>query len=630
MKSDHRPLNEPLVTFALLAASTAATVGLGLEIAGNRAGVDALLAAAVLALSALMVRGRRALTRLADSERALAEAQRLMGIGSFQTDARSGKTVCSDELYRILGLDPGLRIVAGELWFSVVHEEDREMVEAAVREAVAKREAWQLVYRIVRPGGDVRLVECRGAVEADRAGRPVRILGTVQDVTERELAAGELAFQASHDPLTGLPNRTLFLDRLEHALARSRRSGARLAVVFLDLDDFKVVNDTRGHEAGDQLLLALAPRLSAALRPGDTIARFGGDEFVVLCEDLSSDEDGIRIAQRMADACRRPVTIRGHRHEITVSAGVALGRGRSATASDLLRDADAAMYRAKGLGKGRIEVFDDGMRAQLVDRVGLESDLSRALELGELRLLYQPVISLHDERIAGVEALLRWEHPERGLLEPAEFIDVAESTGLIVPIGRWVIDEACRQAAGWRRRGSDGAPLHVSVNLSPRQVLQSEIAADVASSLRTSGLDPSLLELEIEERVLLEDPEGSGEVLGRLAKLGVRLVIDDFGSGYSSLSHISRLMIDAVKIDRSLIGGIGGGDDAGTVVEAVLSMAGALDVGVTAEGVETAGQLSLLRSHGCEYAQGYLFSPPQDPERLSELLDSPGGDRVAA
>jgi diguanylate cyclase (GGDEF)-like protein len=482
----------------------------------------------------------------------------------------------------------------------------------------------------VRPRGEVRLVECRGHVEVDRAGRPVRILGTTQDVTERELAAGELAFQASHDPLTGLPNRTLFLDRLEHALARSRRSAARLAVVFLDLDDFKVVNDTRGHDAGDQLLLALAPRLSAALRPGDTIARFGGDEFVVLCEDLSSDEDGIRIAERMAEACRRPVTIRGQRYEITASAGLAIGRGRAAGASDLLRDADTAMYRAKELGKGRIEVFDDGMRAQLVDRVGLESDLSGALERGELRLLYQPVISLNDERIAGVEALLRWEHPERGLLEPGEFIDVAESTGLIVPIGRWVIDEACRQAAEWSRRGSDGAPVHVSVNLSPRQVLHSDIAADVAASLRSSELDPSLLELEIEERVLLEDPQASGEVLDQLAKLGVRLVIDDFGSGYSSLSHLSRLMIDAVKIDRSLIGRIGRRDEAGAVVEAVLSMAGALDVGVTAEGVETTGQLSLLRSRGCEYAQGYLFSPPQDSERVSELLASPGGDRVAA
>jgi diguanylate cyclase (GGDEF)-like protein/PAS domain S-box-containing protein len=583
-----------------------------------------------LALGALMLRGRRALTWLADSQRALAEAQRLTGIGSFQTDVRTGKTVCSDELYRILGLDPERRIVAGEIWFSAVHDDDREMVESAVREAVAKRDAWHVVYRIVRPGGEIRLVECRGTVEVDRAGRPVRILGTAQDVTERELAAGELVFQASHDPLTGLPNRTLFLDRLEHALARSRRSAVRLAVVFLDLDDFKVVNDTRGHEAGDQLLLALAPRLSAALRPGDTIARFGGDEFVVLCEDLSSEEDGIHIAERMAEACRRPVTIRGERYEITVSAGVAIGRGRAATASDLLRDADAAMYRAKGLGKGRVEVFDDGMRAQLVDRVGLESDLRRALERDELRLVYQPVVSLHDGRIAGFEALLRWEHPERGLLEPAEFIHVAESTGLIVPIGRWVIDEACRQAADWSRRGPDGAPFHVSVNLSLRQVLHSDVAADVAASLRASGLDPSLLELEIEERVLLEDPEASGQVLDRLAQLGVRLVIDDFGSGYSSLSHLSRLMIDAVKIDRSLVGRIGGRDEAGAVVDAVLSMAGALDVGVTAEGVETAGQLSLLRSRGCEFAQGYLFSRPQSAEQVSELLDSPDGDRVAA
>jgi diguanylate cyclase (GGDEF)-like protein/PAS domain S-box-containing protein len=454
------------------------------------------------------------------------------------------------------------------------------------------------------------------------------VVVSLRDIGRRRALEAELQRQAYTDPLTGMPNRAFFADRLEQAVAA--RQGRPVTLLLLDLDDFKLVNDTRGHEAGDQLLLALAPRLSAALRPGDTIARFGGDEFVVLCEDLSSDEDGIRIAQRMTEACRRPVTIRGHRHEVTVSAGVAIARGRSATASDLLRDADAAMYRAKEMGKGRIEVFDDGMRAQLVDRVGLESDLRRALERDELRLLYQPVISLHDERIVGVEALLRWEHPERGLLEPAEFIDVAESTGLILPIGRWVIDEACRQAANWSRREPGGPPLHVSVNLSPRQVLRSDIAGDVAASLRASELDPSLLELEIEERVLLEDPEASRDVLDRLARLGVRLVIDDFGSGYSSLSHLSRMMIDAVKIDRSLVDSLDRRPEESAVVEAVLSVAGALDVGVTAEGVETPGQLSQLRARGCEYAQGYLFSRPERAERVSQLLADPRGDRIAA
>jgi diguanylate cyclase (GGDEF)-like protein len=442
--------------------------------------------------------------------------------------------------------------------------------------------------------------------------------------------AQALAHQASHDSLTGLPNRTLFLDRLEHALARARRSHAELAVVFLDLDDFKLVNDTQGHEAGDRLLLTLAPRLSAALRPADTIARFGGDEFVVLCEDLADEDDALHIARRMANACSRPVTIAGHEYAVTVSAGVAMARpGQGATASDLLRDADAAMYRAKSIGKGQIEVFDDGMRARLIERISIENGLRRALERGELRLLYQPVVSLADNRMVGAEALLRWDHPERGLLEPADFIAVAESTGLIVPIGRWVIDEACRQAAAWHRAAPDRAPIHVSVNLSPRQVLRSDVVGAVAASLRASGLDPALLELEIEERLLLEDPDACARVLGQLKALGVGIVLDDFGSGYSSLSHLSRLAIDSVKIDRSLVNGLVRQPQGAAIVEAVLSMADALDVGVTAEGVETAGQLTRLRAQGCEFAQGYLFSRPAGADEVGQLLGG-SAEQIAA
>ncbi len=446
-------------------------------------------------------------------------------------------------------------------------------------------------------------------------------LAAVREVTESELAAESLAHQASHDPLTGLPNRSLFLDRLEHALARTRRSPGRIAVMFLDLDDFKTVNDTRGHDVGDLLLRELAPRLSAAVRPGDTIARFGGDEFVVLCEDLADEDAAIRIAQRLTAACSRPVIIADHEHTVTVSAGVALlNAGQEASASDLLKNADAAMYRAKASDTNAIEVFDDGMHSRMLERIGLEYDLRRALERDELRLFYQPIMSVDDERIVGVEALLRWKHPSRGLLDPSEFIGVAESSGLIVPIGDWVIQEACAQAAIWRDATPEREPIFVTVNLSRQQVVRSDIASTVARSLRASGLDPGLLELELPESILLDDLGACALVLRGLKALGVRVVLDDFGTGYSSLRYLKRLQIDALKIDPSLLVGIERDTDARAVVGAVLSMAQALDLRVTAEAVESAGQLAELREQGCGFVQGYLFSRPRTVEGIDQLL----------
>ena len=445
----------------------------------------------------------------------------------------------------------------------------------------------------------------------------------IRDVTERKLARDALAHQARHDSLTGLPNRSLLLDRLEHALDRARRSHSALAVLFLDIDDFKLVNDTFGHEAGDLLLVEMTPRLRAALRPGDTVARFGGDEFVVLCEDLSSETDAIRIAERIAAACSSPVMLGPHQHLVTISAGVVVVNRGSSTATELLRDADAAMYRTKALGKGRVELFDAGMRERLIERIAVESDLRHALDQDEFLLHYLPVISLEDGGIIGFEALLRWQHPKRGLLEPADFMEVAESTGLIVPIGEWAIEEACRQAVAWRDAGGPGEPpLSVSVNLSARQIARSDIVAAVTRILARTGLEAGLLDLEITERVLLEDAEASAGVLRELKAVGVRLVLDDFGTGYSSLSYLKRFTIDALKIDRSFVDGLGGDAENAAIVNAVLSMARALDVGVTAEGVETREQLASLRGSGCAYAQGYLFSQPIPPADVPELVEA--------
>jgi diguanylate cyclase (GGDEF)-like protein len=419
-------------------------------------------------------------------------------------------------------------------------------------------------------------------------------------LTERR-SDDELAYQASHDPLTGLPNRALFIDRLEHALARARRSRSKIAVVFLDLDNFKLVNDTHGHAAGDRLLLAISARLSAAVRPGDTVARFGGDEFVVLCEDLAGEEDAVRIARRTVDAGSRPVEIGAVEHKITVSAGIAIvDEGHLATASDLLRDADAAMYRAKASGKGDVEMFDERMRARLIERTAVERALRQALDEGELRLRYQPIVSLRDNRVAGVEALVRWENPERGLLQASEFMSVAESSGLSVPIGEWVIEEACRQAVVWNA-GRDR--IYVSVNLSPRQLVRSDVTAAVLRSLSASGLAPELLEIEVSERALLESGDACVEVLAELKAIGVRVAIDDFGTGYSSLGYLKRLTIDALRIDRSFVRGLGPDTEDSTIISAVVSMAAALDVEVIAEGVETLGQLARLRALGCEFAQ---------------------------
>jgi diguanylate cyclase (GGDEF)-like protein/PAS domain S-box-containing protein len=706
--------------------------------------VDVATVTALLVAAARSERSvaEQALERLEVSERALAEAQRLTNIGSFDWDVVTNRTTWSDELYRILGRDPASYPATYESWLDCVHEDDRERVEQITQQAFAERSSYDFGYRLVRGDGAVRTIDCHGRVIAGADGSIAQVVGTsqdvtafqlaeerfrallesapdavvisneegqivlvnsqtermfgytrkeligapverlipgrfaeahetnrrrfgedphtrpmgsgldlfarrkdgsefpveislgpleteqgrlisaaIRDVTERRLAADALAHQATHDPLTGLPNRNLFLDRLDHALTRARRSGGMLAVLFLDMDDFKLVNDTRGHETGDLLLVALTPRLSAALRPGDTVARFGGDEFVVLCEDLVVDAAAPAIAQRIGEACARPIRIGEHEHIVTVSTGIVIVEGGASTPSNVLRDADAAMYRAKAGGKGRIEVFDEGMRAQLIERMAIESSLRRALENDELRLFYQPVFSLERDEVVGVEALLRWQHPLRGLLEPSEFISVAEDSGLIVPIGEWVLEQACRQAATWRDRANGAEPVHMSVNLSPRQVARSNVVATVQRVLRNTGLEPELLDLEITEHTLIEEGEAAALALRELKDVGVRLVLDDFGTGYSSLSYLKRYTIDALKIDRSFVDGLGTADSGdGAIVNAVVSMARELDVGVTAEGVETTAQLAQLRENGCPYAQGFLLSRPAPPDELDALL----------
>ncbi len=576
-------------------------------------GLAALAGLLVAAMRSEWERAEDALERLEASERALAEAQRLTRLGSWEWDVPEGRVTWSEELYRVFGVERATLDAPPEGYLALVHPDDRAALRRALDEALRDAAPFQCEHRVARPDGELRTIDARGRAQVGEHGRVVRLHGTAQDVTEQRLAEQRLAHQALHDPLTDLPNRALFLDRLEHALARSRRSGASVAVCFCDVDDFKDVNDSLGHERGDELLVALAPRLRTALRAADTIARFGGDEFVVLCEDLTSEGQATRIAERIVEAVRPPFEIDGRPHHLSVSVGLVFAGGETASATEILRDADAAMYRAKGGGKGRFEIFDARMRASLVARLETEADLRRALERDELRLHFQPMRSLRDEAFVGAEALVRWQHPQRGLLAPAEFVRVAEESGLIAPLGAWVLEQACRQAAAW------GGARTVSVNLSPRQLSRSDVPALLGRALAETGVDPRRLQLEITENLLMEQSAGALGTLRRLKAMGVRLVLDDFGTGWSSLAYLKRFPLDGLKIDREFVAGLGGSAEAEAIVAAVLSMAEALELEVTAEGVETEAQLAWLRARGCGCAQGFLIGRPAPAAALDAL-----------
>ncbi len=502
----------------------------------------------------------------------------------------------------MLGLVPGE--ANGTSAMELVHHEDRERVIAALTRAVTTRGPAEAVeFRLRYADGAWHHVEAiaNNCLDDAVAG----IVVTIHDITERKEFERELSHQALHDLLTGLPNRALLLDRLEHALVASRRKETTVAVLFMDLDRFKLLNDSFGHHQGDRLLQEMATRLQERIRPGDTVSRFGGDEFVVLCDDVAGPLEAVVIAERVLSTLNQPFALEGVEVFAGASIGVSVAAGDEATADALVRDADAAMYRAKDRGRGRVELFDDRMRAQAIQRLRTETELRRAVEGEQFVVHYQPLFRIDGPRsLVGIEALVRWNHPRLGIVPPASFIPVAEENGLIVPIGAWVM----RQAAQDRVAAPIAEDVVMWVNVSARELSDPALLPNVDAALAASGLPAATLGLEITETGLMEEADVAVDVLAELKSRGVRLALDDFGTGYSSLGYLTRLPVDTLKVDRSFVSRLGEDDGASAVLHAVLGLARSLSLSVVAEGVETEEQLAVLIEMGCNSAQGFLLA----------------------
>jgi diguanylate cyclase (GGDEF)-like protein/PAS domain S-box-containing protein len=515
-----------------------------------------------------------------------------------------------------------------------VHPDDRARVLEAAHKARSTGQGQRLEYRIRHKDGTWRILESTASAVRDPKGKTEKLVIVNRDISERKRAEEMLAHNAFHDGLTNLPNRALFLDRLQRAFALSKRhADYKFAVLFVDIDEFKVFNDSLGHTVGDEVLIQIGQRLTASLREVDTIsrphltesakddtlARVGGDEYTVLLEDIRNPSDAIRVAERLQSRLSAPFAVHGYEIVITASVGIALSSAACAHAEDLLRDANIAMYRAKRTGKARCEVFDTAMHAGALRRLDLETELRKALELGEFRTHYQPIISLRTGRITGFEALTRWQHGGR-LLAPVEFIAVADETGLIIPMNQLLLREACEQLRTWHAQFPTESPLTMSVNITSKEFAYPNLAKGIGETLKQTGIDPGNVQLEITETIAMGDPEKAASVFSELKALGVRLSVDDFGTGYSSLSRLQRFPVDSLKIDRAFISQMDSDPESHKIVQIIIMLAQNLGLVTVAEGTETEEQVNQLKALDCGFAQGYFFSKPADHVAISDLL----------
>jgi diguanylate cyclase (GGDEF)-like protein/PAS domain S-box-containing protein len=508
-------------------------------------------------------------------------------------------------------------------WFNRVHSEDAEHLQldlASHKKGVTTQ--FENEHRILHKDGAYRWVLTRGIAVRGQDGTATRMAGSMTDITDRKYAEAKLLHNAFYDPLTNLPNRALFLERLRFAVERAKRHADYLfAVLFLDLDRFKNVNDSMGHMAGDQLLVSIARRIEQGRRSTDMVARLGGDEFVILLDEINGADDAVQIANWIHQALRQVFHLEGREVEMTASIGIVLSTNGYERSEDVLRDADIAMYSAKANGKDRFEIFDPTMRTRVLERIELEADLRHALVNNELTVYYQPIISLADGYLVGFEALVRWLHPNLGLLQPSEFIPLAEETGLIIALDRWVMRQACRQMHVWHQENPNFAGLSISVNLSGKQIVQPDLIDTVRSILQDTQLDPTRLKIEITENVIMDNSELTVKVFKKLQALGVQVQIDDFGVGYSSLNYLSQFPINALKIDQSFVRNMNNNNQS-EIVQAIVTLTHRLGVGVIAEGMETMTQMARLKELGCEFGQGYLVSVPLAQQAAQDILHS--------
>ncbi|MEZ6192436.1 MAG: EAL domain-containing protein [Phycisphaerales bacterium] len=565
---------------------------------------------------------KRAERALEKSEQRYALAAVAANDGLWDWDILTNEVYYSPRWKSILGYGEDELVPTIQSWTDMIHTSDLGQFQADLTLHLAgQSKTLSNQHRVLTRDGRERWVLCRGMAVRDEEGRAIRIAGSLSDITKQKESEAALIQQAHHDKLTNLPNRTLFVELIRQALARARRvSGYKFALLFLDFDRFKVINDSLGHEYGDMLLTSIAQQLRVQLRTVDTAARLGGDEFVVLLDGIDGLSGAIEVAERLLETFARPHSLGGHDVISTASIGIVTSEGDYHKPEEMVRDADNAMYQAKASGRARYVVFDEQMHAKALARLNLEKDIRKATALGQMRLDYQPIVSLESGELMGFEALVRWEHPELGPVRPDTFIQIAEETGEIVALGTWVLEQACRQLVVWKQTLQGAADIFVNVNVSKRQIAQPDVIATLARVFRETGVDPAYIKLEITESVIMDDRHGITPVLDEIRHMGVQLAMDDFGTGHSSLSCLHSFPIDVLKIDREFILNMEQRIEYTAVIQAIVTLAHTLGISVVAEGLETAEQVAQLQALECDHAQGYYFARPLSVAQAGEYI----------